>query len=155
MGCGNIRYSEEKMMKEKGETTQKVLRDLGEIDSEYRRTECYEVIGGKKVRLDCGEVVKAFLERADREFVIKNLRRGIEYRVKAGDVDFLEVEGSKVYMLHDEGDVVEEESKIAYTLSNRGVIRVVRSPFKARIVLIEEILGQKHDKLRIYLAREG
>ncbi len=141
-------------MKEKGETTRKVLRDLGEIEGEYRRTVCYEVIGEKEVMVDCGEVAKAFLEGADREFVIKNLRRGIEYRVRASDVSFLEVEGSKVYMLHDEGDVVDEEGKIAYTLSNRGVVRVVRSPFKARIVLIEEVLGQKHDKLRIYLARE-
>ena len=141
-------------MKEKGETTRKVLKDLGEIEGEYRRTECYEVIDEKEVKVDCREVAKAFLEGTDREFVIKNLRRGVEYRVRAGDVSFLEVEGSKVYMLHDEGDIVEEEGKIAYTLSNRGVVRVVRSPFKARIGLIEEVLGQKHDKLRIYLARE-
>ncbi len=142
-------------MKEKGETTRKVLRDLGEIEGEYRRTECYEVVDGEEVRVDCREVAKAFLEGADREFVIKNLRRGLEYRVRGSEVSFIEVEGSKVYMLHDEGDIVEEEGKIAYTLSNRGVVRVVRSPFKARIVLIEEVLGQKHDKLRIYLAREG
>jgi len=142
-------------MKEKGETTRKVLRDLGEIRNEYGRTECYEIAGREKVKVDCSEAAKAFLKGSDKEFLIKNPRRGIEYRVRAGDVRFLEVEGSKVYVLHDEGDVVEEEGKIVYILSNRGVVRVVRSPFKARIVLIEEVLGQKHDKLRIYLAREG
>lgn len=141
-------------MKEKRETTRRVLMDLRELEGEYRPTECFEVSGEGKVSVDCGEVARAFLAGAKREFMIRNPRLGVEYRVRADSVRLMELEGSKVYMLRDEGDVVEKDDKIAYTLSNRGVIRVVRSPFKARIVLIEEVLGQGHDKLRLYLMPE-
>ena len=58
----------------------------------------------------------------------------------------IEVRGYKPVVFLEEGDEVEEGDKIAYVITNKGEVRVIRSPCTGVVVLIINITWERPEK---------
>ncbi len=140
-------------MIKKGEATRRIREDLKELSKAYEPTKCYIIARNSKDEVDCSLISKNFLSgELDKDVLICNERIGkCELITKGSNVVCIEVQGHQVYMLKDELSSVKEGDKLAYIVTNKGEVRVVRSPYKGLIALIDEVLGEKYTHYRVFM----
>jgi len=137
----------------KRKATKKVLDELRKIQHAYKPTKCYLISNELKEEIDCVELAnKLYLKALDKEFEICNERLNKCYRISKGSkIECIEVVGHDVYLLKDELEDVNINDRLSYVVTNKGEVRSIRSPYKGKILLIHEVLGEKYTHYRIFV----
>jgi len=78
------------------------------------------------------------------------------FLMKAGSrVNVVEVSGYRVFVIVREGDAVAQNDRIAYVLTGKGNVRIIRSPYNGVVVYVGEIIPSTVQRYIILIAGEG
>jgi len=137
----------------KGKVTKKILNELKRLQHTYKPTKCYLVSDEFKEEIDCVDLAnKLYHKVLDKDFLICNERLSRCYRIsKDSKLECIEVIGHDVYILKDELEDVDVNERISYIVTNKGEVRSVKSPYKGKLLLIHEVLGEKYSHYRIFI----
>ena len=140
-----------------GRATERVRKNLKELKKYYGVTKCYVESEGKRQEIPCENVPELLQEGTAKETVIVcNERLGKCVKAPKGtDIKVVEAEGREVYLTKDEAEDVGRWDKLGYVITGKGEGRTIKTPKAGKIIFIEEVLGEKPDHYRIYVALEG
>ncbi len=139
-----------------GKATDNVLKDLKDISSYYKMPECFKVLNNVKEKIPCYEIPNEVinLEEGKHALEVCNPRLGKCVSVDSKALlDEVIVEGFEVYPVVEEGSEVRYNDKIAYIITGKGEVRTVRYKGVGTVFYIDEVLGEKPVKYRIFIKR--
>jgi len=140
-----------------GRATERVRKELEKLKKYYGATKCYIEREGRKEEVPCESIPELLREGVAKETVIVCNER-LSKCVKAPkdtNIEVIEVKGREVYLIKDEAEDVGRWSKLGYVITGKGEGRTIKTPEAGKIIFIEEVLGEKSDHYRIYVASEG
>ncbi len=140
-----------------GRATERVRKELEKLRKYYGATKCYVEREERREEVPCESIPELLREGTAKETVIVcNERLGKCVKAPKGtSIEIIEAEGREVYLIKDETEDVGRWSKLGYIITRKGEGRTIKTPKAGKIIFIEEVLGEKPDHYRIYVASEG
>ncbi len=139
-----------------GEATRKVKEEFSKLKKYYLPTKCYRLLeDGERREIPCESVQELLMEGTAKEDVeVCNERLGKCVAIKKGEeVAIIEVEGTEIFLSKDEGEGVGKWEKIGYIVTGKGESRTIKTPVEGKILFIQEVLGEKASRYRIFIKK--
>ncbi|PUA32215.1 MAG: hypothetical protein B7O98_05970 [Zestosphaera tikiterensis] len=139
-----------------GKATDNALKYLKDVSSYYRMPECFKVLNDVKEKIPCYEIPKEIELLKDGKYALEvcnpRLNKCVDLDSNAL-VDEVVIEGFEVYPVVEECSEVGRNDKLAYIVTGKGEVRVVRYEGDGVVLYVDEVVGVRPVKYRVFIKR--